>query len=258
MKNFLTLPSRKQKPRTSGLNCLLDNGLGTHIFSDIIQSHHSLIDHVKFGWGTSIVTKDIEKKISLCRENNIEYFFGGTLFEKALIQNKVDDFMAFCKSYDCSYIEVSNGTVDLSNEEKAKHISKLAKNFKILSEVGYKDSQKSLNLSPAKWIEYIRQDFEAGSSYVITEARESGTSGICRSDGELRFGLIAEIADSGLDLNKMIFEAPNKALQSYFISNLGPDVNLGNLSPMDIIGVETLRLGLRSDTLLTMEKHSAL
>ncbi|MEZ4820497.1 MAG: phosphosulfolactate synthase [Bdellovibrionota bacterium] len=258
MNNFLQLPEIIDRPKDMGINSLIDNGLATGIFCDILDSHHPLIGHVKFGWGTSLVTKDIQQKIDACKKHEIEYFFGGTLFEKSLLQNKVDDFIAFCQFYDCKMIEISNGTIDLTNENKTAYIEKYAPMFTILSEVGYKDNDRSKELSPKKWIEYIHQDFAAGASYVILEARESGTSGICRADGDLRFGLFSEVVESGVDLNRLIFEAPNKSLQTYFIDHLGPSINMGNISPFDIIGVETLRLGLRSDTLISMEKRHAL
>jgi phosphosulfolactate synthase len=145
-------------------------------------------------------------------------------------------------------VEISNGTIALSNDEKARVIADFARDFTVLSEVGYKNSEASQRLHPAKWIEFIQQDLAAGARKVITEARESGTSGICRSDGELRYGLIAEILDSGLDPNDLVFEAPNKALQAYFVTRMGPDVNLGNVAVADVVPLETLRLGLRSDT----------
>lgn len=251
--NFLDLPEREQIPRDNGLNILIDNGLATQYFCDVISSHSLLIDTVKFGWGTALITKDLEKKIAHLQRNNIRYFFGGTLFEKALVQNKVDEFHQFCLDHKVNHVEISNGTISLSNKEKARYIKEFSKTFNVLSEVGSKDDIKSQQMHPQKWIEYMHEDLEAGASKVITEARESGKSGICRSNGELRYGLIEAILDSNLQLNNIIFEAPNKSLQTYFIQKIGCNVNLANLAFNDIIALETLRLGLRSDTLETFE-----
>lgn len=250
---FLNLPRRTEKPRSEGLTSLLDNGISTQVFQDVVTSFTPIIDVVKFGWCTALVTKDIERKAAILRELKLDYYLGGTLFEKALIQGKLKEFVNYSRSLKCTHIEVSNGTIDISNKEKAQYIKSLSGEFNVLSEVGYKDATKSIELSPARWIEFIREDLAAGATKVITEARESGKSGICRDNGELRFGLIAEILDSGLSPKDLIFEAPNKTLQVYFIKKVGPNVNLGNINFADPLGLETLRLGLRSDTLLHFE-----
>ncbi|GGJ05894.1 phosphosulfolactate synthase [Alicyclobacillus cellulosilyticus] len=245
----LQLPPRDAKPRTRGITILIDNGVPTSHFTDVIQSHHPYIDFVKFGWGTAIVTLQLADKIRCLRDHGVEFFFGGTLFEKFLLQDRVEAYIDFCRAHDCRYVEVSNGTIDLDNTQKAEYIARLAHHFTVFSEVGYKDSERSLNLHPARWIEYMRQDLAAGAAKVITEARESGTSGICRADGEVRYGLIEEIIESGIPLDQIVFEAPNKTLQTYFIKRVGPQVNLANVPFDDAIALETLRLGLRSDTL---------
>jgi len=246
---LLLLPKRIQKPRQAGMTIVLDNGLPTQMFSDFIQSHHTLIDGVKFGWGTALVTTQINEKLALLEQYQIDFFFGGTLFEKFLHQRRLDGFYDLCKQYNCKIIEISNGTIDIDNREKCRHIRDFSQEFDVLSEVGYKDPKKSEEMYPAKWIEYIQQDFEAGAKKVITESRESGQSGICRENGEIRLGLISEILDSDINDANIIFEAPNKKLQTYFIKRLGSNVNLANIAPSDIVGLETLRLGLRSDTL---------
>lgn len=248
----LALPTRASKPRTTGLTILIDNGVPTRYFTDVIESMSPCIDFVKFGWGTSVVTKDLQAKIACLQDNDVQFFFGGTLFEKFLLQGKVQEYRAYCKHFGCEYVEISNGTVDLTNREKAKYIGEFAQDFHVFSEVGYKDSEQSINLHPAKWVEFIREDLAAGAEKIITEAREGGTSGICRSNGELRFGLMEEIFDA-VEIDKMIFEAPNKTLQTYFIRRLGSSVNLANVAFGDAIGLETLRLGLRSDTLSVFE-----
>jgi phosphosulfolactate synthase len=247
----LALPERAAKPRARGLTLVIDTGLPLAYFEDVVESAGSLIDFIKFGWGTSVVSGTLERKIGCLRDHEIEYFFGGTLFEKFVSQGLLDEYVAYCRRCGCRWVELSNGTIDLSNTEKARLIADFARDFRVLSEVGYKDSERSLHLHPARWIEYIQQDLAAGAAYVITEARESGTSGICRPDGEVRFGLIEEILASGIDSDRLIFEAPKKDLQTYFIRRLGTNVNLANIAAQEVISLETLRLGLRSDTLLT-------
>ena len=255
MKSFLDLPMRPEKPRSVGMTYLLDSGVPTNYFIDVVESAENIVDGVKFGWGTALITKDIERKIRCLHDLNIPFYFGGTLFEKALLQNRLTEFSAFCKDSACTYVEVSNGTIDITNTEKAKYIEMLSSDFQVISEVGYKDNQRSEELFPAKWIEYIKEDFNAGSVFVITEARESGKSGICRSNGELRYGLIREIVNSDVDTDKLIFEAPNKQIQAYLLANVGPNANLSNISFGDVIGLESLRQGLRSDTLMTFENR---
>jgi len=247
----LTLPTRISKPRESGINVLIDNGYPINFFKDVVESFTEEIDFIKFGWGTSIVTKYLQQKIEILVHHNIPYFFGGTLFEKYLQQESLDSYKQLLSKYNCDYMEVSNGTIDIDNTLKVSYIKDFSKDFKVFSEVGLKDSIKSEEMSPKKWIQYIQEDLEAGAIKVITEARESGTSGICRSNGELRIGLIEEILDSKLNIEDIIFEAPNKKLQTHFIKKLGTNCNLANISFSDIIALETLRLGLRSDTFFT-------
>jgi phosphosulfolactate synthase len=244
----LTLPTRAPKPRDRGWTILIDPGVPARQFEDAVESAETVIDLVKFGWGTSVVSDHLARKISCLREHHIAYFFGGTLFEKFYQQRKLTAYFDYCARHGCEYVEISNGTVDLPNDEKAQVIADFARDFLVLSEVGYKDSDQSQMLSPSMWVSYIRQDLAAGASKVMLEARESGTSGICRPDGSLRYGLIEDIIHSGIRPNDLIFEAPNKTLQATFIRRLGAEVNLGNIAFADAIALETLRLGLRSDT----------
>lgn len=246
---MLDLPIRDEKPRQSGLTVLIDGGDPVRHFEDVMESSAEFVDFVKFGWGTSVVTSQLERKIECLQKHNIGFFFGGTLFEKFYSQGKVEDYKAYCRTYGCTHVEISNGTVELSNTEKARYIEEFAADFTVFSEVGYKDSDRSLNLHPARWIQFMREDLNAGAVKVITEARESGTSGICRADGEVRYGLIEEILDSDIPTANIIFEAPNKELQNFFIHKVGSNVNLANVPLHDVIPLETLRLGLRSDTL---------
>ena len=249
----LRLPSRAIKPRRSGLTMVIDGGVGVAHFADLIASAAEYIDFVKFGWGTAVVTSQLDAKIDVLAANEIGFYFGGTLFEKYVLQGRFDDFRKFCDAYSCRHVEVSNGTISMSNSEKASYIRKLVADFTVVSEVGYKDPGRSEQLPPRIWAEYISEDLEAGASLVTLEARESGRSGICRPDGALRFGLVEDVLASGVGQDLLLFEAPSTALQAYFVTRLGPDVNLGNVPAQGVIGLETLRLGLRADTLAVFE-----
>jgi phosphosulfolactate synthase len=251
--DLLDLPSRSVKPRRIGLTMAIDGGLPAAAFEDAIASGADYIDVVKFGWGTALVTPGLDRKLACLRDHGIRFYVGGTLFEKFVVQDRFDDFVAWCKRIGADTVEVSNGTIPMSNSAKAAYIRKCSDDFVVISEVGFKDADRSLRLSPSKWVEYISEDLEAGAAHVITEARESGLSGICRPDGELRIGLIEDILCSGIPVEQLIFEAPNKDLQTYFVERVGSDVNLGNIPPDDVIGVETLRMGLRADTLMHFE-----
>lgn len=249
----LHLPHRAEKPRGTGLTMVIDGGIPAGHFTDLVSSAAEYIDFVKFGWGTAVVTSNMHAKIDVLRANEIDFYFGGTLFEKYVLQGRFDDFRKFCDEHSGRHVEVSNGTISLSNSEKASYIRKLADDFTVVSEVGFKDAARSEQLPPSRWVEYIREDLEAGASLVTLEARESGRSGICRPDGALRFGLIEDVLASGIGQESLLFEAPTTALQAHFITRLGPDVNLGNIPAHSVIGLETLRLGLRADTLAAFE-----
>jgi phosphosulfolactate synthase len=249
----LHLPRRAEKPRGTGLTMVIDGGIPLGHFTDLVSSAAEYIDFVKFGWGTAVVTGNMHAKIDVLRANEIGFYFGGTLFEKYVLQGRFDDFRKFCDEHSGRHVEVSNGTISLSNSEKASYIRKLADDFTVVSEVGFKDASRSEQLPPSMWVEYIREDLEAGASLVTLEARESGRSGICRPDGALRFGLIEDVLASEIGQDSLLFEAPTTALQAHFITRLGPDVNLGNIPAHSVIGLETLRLGLRADTLVAFE-----
>jgi len=247
-KSQLMLPKREEKPRSHGITALIDNGIPLSSFIDTISSASGLIDFVKFGWGTSLITKQLEQKIECLKANDVHFFFGGTLFEKFLSQGRIEEYYTYCRHYGCKYVEISNGTMALTNKDKAHFINDFSKEFFVFSEVGNKDSNHHKNEDISQWIEWIEEDLEAGAKKVITEARESGTSGVCSSNGELRLDLIDCILSSGIDLQSIIFEAPNKKMQTIFIKKVGSNVNLANIAFADTISVETLRLGLRSDT----------
>ncbi|MDO3660016.1 phosphosulfolactate synthase [Bacillus sp. C28GYM-DRY-1] len=244
----LELPVRTSKPRETGQTILIDNGYPLQFFKDVIAGASDYIDFVKFGWGTSLLTKDLEEKISSLNEHDIKFFFGGTLFEKYVSQKKVNEFHRYCTYFGCKYIEISNGTLPMTNKEKAAYIADFSDEFLVLSEVGSKDAELSSRQSSGEWLEYIIEDMEAGAEKVITEARESGTGGICSSSGDIRFQIVDDIISSKIDITRLIFEAPNKTLQQGFIQRIGPNVNLANIPFPDAIALETLRLGLRSDT----------
>jgi phosphosulfolactate synthase len=242
----LTLPERAAKPRTNGLTMVVDGGLPLGALTDVVASAGDHLDFVKFGWGTALVSRELPAKVELLQASGIDFYFGGTLFEKFVLQGRFDEFRALCHEYSCRHVEVSNGTIDLSNFAKAGY------EFVVISEVGYKDSDRSEQLSPRRWIEFVEDDLAAGAHLVTLEARESGKSGICRSDGALRFGLVEEVV-SELPNERLLFEAPTTALQTWFVKRVGPDVNLGNIPAHAVISLETLRLGLRADTLLAFE-----
>ncbi len=255
--NSLDLPNRMEKPRHVGLTMAIDKGTPHHLFADIVESESDYVDFVKFGWGTSIVDKFQQEKMAVLRAAGVDFYFGGTLFEKYILQDRFTEFREMCWYYDCQYVEVSNGTIILSDAEKSEYVAELAKDFKVIPEVGSKDQLKSENMAPNKWIGYISDDLDAGATLVTLETREGGRSGMCRPNGELRIGLVEEIVTSGLDVERLLFEAPSAELQSYFVKRMGPSVNLGNVAPADLVGLETIRLGLRSETLLEFEPHSS-
>jgi phosphosulfolactate synthase len=232
---------------------VIDGGVPLGLFADQIALGAEYIDYVKFGWGTSVVTNCLREKISVLDSHGIGFYFGGTLFEKFITQGRFDDYRRLLEEYSCRHVEVSNGTIVLSNAEKAGYIRKLAPDFEVVSEVGFKDPGRSEMLPPSEWVASIKEDIDAGATIVTLEARESGSSGICRPDGELRYGLIEDVLSAGIAVDSLLFEAPNTELQTHMITRIGPNVNLGNVPAAGVIGLETLRLGLRSDTLTTFE-----
>jgi phosphosulfolactate synthase len=256
---FLHVPKTEAKPRNRGITVLIDAGLPLLQFNDAVQSFSNMIDFVKFGWCTALVEAVLDKKLETLRANHVDFFFGGTLFEKALYQKRLDRLYDYLKRHRCTHVEISNGTLDITNTEKANYIAEFAREFTVFSEVGYKESARSEAMYPKQWIAAINEDLAAGARKVITESRESGMSGICRPNGELRHGLIEEILE-GVSADALIFEAPTKALQAFFVNRLGAGVNLGNIAFHDIVGLETLRLGLRSDTFymgMEPERHDS-
>jgi phosphosulfolactate synthase len=245
----ITLPEREPAPRESGLTAVIDPGLTTGRFEDAVDSLGEYIDLVKFGWGTALVTKDIKRKIDALRAAGIDFYFGGTLFERFAVEGLVDDWRQLCHTMGASHVEISNGTIAMDDAEKAGWIERMAGEFTVISEVGVKDDVRSDAMTADDWVAAVHADLRAGARLVTTEARESGRSGICSRDGIPRQDVVEQILESGVNADELLFEAPTKDLQTYFVRRLGPSVNLGNVHVDDVIALETLRLGLRSDTL---------
>ena len=243
--NLTQIPDRIKKPRNSGITMVMDKGLSIPEAQNMMSVGHPHIDIVKLGFGTSFVTPNLREKIEVYKSYDIPVYFGGTLFEAFLIRNQFNDYISVCKDYDISYMEVSDGSINIPHAEKCGYIEKLAKHGTVLSEVGSKDAAHII--PPYKWIELMRAELNAGSSYVIAEAREAGNVGIYRGSGEVREGLVQEILTQ-IPGEKILWEAPQKAQQLYFIELLGCNVNLGNIAPTEVIPLETMRIGLRGDT----------
>jgi len=239
------LPERPEKPRTHGLAMVMDKGLGLRAAEDMIEVAGKHIDFVKLGFGTAMATGRLEDKIQLYKQYGLQPYLGGTFFEACVVRDKFNDYKKLLKKLKIETAEVSDGSIHLDPEEKAKYISDLSRDFRVLSEVGSKDS--GIFIAPQKWKKLMQMELEAGAYKVIAEARESGTVGIYRPGGKPHVQLIRQIL-SVVDGDKIIWEAPNKAQQVYFIKLLGANVNLGNIAPDEIISLEALRLGLRGDT----------
>lgn len=239
------IPERTSKPRTSGYTMVMDKGLSTREVEDLIEKAGSYIDIVKLGWGTSFVSNNLEEKIKIYAEAGIPCYFGGTLFEAFVIRDQFDDYRKILDKYQLKFAEVSDGSIELTHDKKCEYISTLAKQVTVLSEVGSKDAAKII--PPYKWIEYMKTELEAGAWKVIGEAREGGNVGLFRDSGEVRQGLVEEILTQ-IPMEKILWEAPQKAQQVWFIKLCGSNVNLGNIAPNEVIPLETIRLGLRGDT----------
>jgi phosphosulfolactate synthase len=247
--SFLSLPARTAKPRDTGITHVIDHGQPLAEMAGVLEAAADLVDIVKLGWGTAYVTRNLREKLDLYAGYRIPVVLGGTFFEACLVQGKLDEWRRWMDDLGLHHVEISDGTVTMPHETKLEHIRRLARDFVVLSEVGSKDADTLI--APYRWVQLIQAELEAGAWKVITEARESGTAGIFRPDGELRTGLIDEIVHA-VDVDRLVFEAPQKAQQTWFIRAFGPNVNLGNIPPDEVIALETLRLGLRADTLLQL------
>lgn len=242
---FLDVPPRTAKPRERGITHVIDRGLSLAAVDGLIETVGDSVDVVKLGWGTALVTANLEAKIARYVAHGVPVVLGGTLTELAIRQGRVQEMVRWLHELGLRHVEVSDGTVAIDGEVKRELIAKLAKEFVVFSEVGNKDAE--FIMAPYVWVEQIERDLDAGAWKVIAEARESGTAGIYRADGEVRTGLIDEIAHA-VDVERLLFEAPRKEQQVWFLQQFGPECNLGNIAPEDVLSLETLRLGLRSDT----------
>jgi phosphosulfolactate synthase len=231
-------------PAHTGLTHVIDKGLGPRAWEDVLATAGSHIDIVKLGWGTAYVTDNLPDKLAVLKDKRV--VFGGTFFEVAYAQGKLDEYKRWLLDLGLTHVEISDGTVDMPRERKLELVDELARDFTVLSEVGSKDS--SVEYSADEWTQWLREELEAGAWKVITEAREGGSAGIFDSSGGMRTELIVEIAEA-VGVEHVVFEAPTKAAQAWFVKEFGPSVNLGNIPPDEVIPLETLRLGLRGDTL---------
>lgn len=253
--NLTQIPERNTKPRDHGITMVMDKGLSIEQAKNFLSVSHHHVDIVKFGFGTAFVTPDLREKIEVYQSYDIPVYFGGTLFEAFLIRNQFQDYINICRDYKITYVEVSDGSIDIPHAEKCGYIEKLMQVGTVLSEVGSKDAAHII--PPYKWIELMKAELEAGSTYVIAEAREAGNVGIYRGSGEVREGLVQEILTQ-IPEEKIIWEAPQKAQQLYFLELIGCNVNLGNIAPSEVIPLEAMRIGLRGDTFhLFLDKETA-
>jgi len=243
---FLGVPARPGKPREVGITHVIDKGLNLRDIEGLFDTGGQFVDIVKFGWGTSYVTNNLEKKIALYRSFETPVVCGGTLFEAVYGRDRIDDFKRWLTEHRFSHVEISDGTLEIPRDRKLELIEDFARDFTVLSEVGSKDSE--VVYAPYQWVAWIKEELAAGAWKVITEGREGGTSGIFRSDGDMRTGLIDEIAHE-FAIDDVLFEAPTKSSQAWFVKHFGPNVNLGNIPPEEVIPLETLRLGLRAATI---------
>jgi phosphosulfolactate synthase len=250
--DFLDLPERPAKPRETGLTHVIDIGLAPRDAENLMQIAAQHIDLIRLGFGSAYVTAALQEKIDLYQRHGVPVAVGGTLTEIAWLQGRVDGLRDWLKQLGIEHIEVSSGAVAIPTEEKAELIRQLAGDFTVYAEVGEKDPDAIM--APYRWLELIESALEAGASKVVCEGRASGDAGLYRRDGEARTGLIDEILHQ-VDFHRLIFEAPQRHQQVWFIEHLGPEVNLGNIRPDDVIPLETLRLGLRADTLHLFHKR---
>jgi phosphosulfolactate synthase len=239
------IPERPLKPRNSGLTMVMDKGLSIREAEDFMSVGREYTDYVKLGFGTSLITPGFEKKIAIYKKAGVVPYFGGTLFEAFIVRNMFKEFLDFLDKYEIELVEVSDGSYDIEHKRKLEYISKLTGRGKVISEVGSK--KKNVVYTPEEWVAMMKSELGAGSLKVIAEARESGTTGIYNEDGSINNDIIGGISEH-VKLENVIWEAPLKSQQAWFIKNFGANVNLGNIAPHEIIPLESLRLGLRGDT----------
>ena len=235
---------RKRGPKNGGLTHVIDKGLGPRGWEDVLETSGDYIDIVKLGWGTAYVTPNLQRKLEILRDKPV--VIGGTFFEVVYAQGKLDEYKRWLGELGLTHVEISDGVIDLPRGRKLELIEDFARDFAVLSEVGSKDAD--VEFTAEEWTKWLREELDAGAWKVITEAREGGTAGIFSKSGDMRTELVGEIADA-VPLEDVVFEAPTKAAQAWFIKEFGPAVNLGNIAPDEVIPLETLRRGLRGDTL---------
>lgn len=241
------LPARSAKPRNSGITMMMDKGLSTNEAINFIENCAPHTDLIKLGFGTSVFSSNVEKKVEIYQKAGIRVYFGGTLFEAFAIRNMFDDYVKLARQLNLDTVEVSDGSMYMHHSQKLNYITGLSKYFTVLSEVGSK--VKGVEIPDEMWVEMMKTELEAGAWKVIAEARESGTTGIYHSDGSVNDSLISLIKQK-LDADSVLWEAPTVKQQAFFIKLLGPNANLGNIATNDIIPLECLRQGLRGDTFL--------
>jgi phosphosulfolactate synthase len=247
MVDLLDLPARSAKPREQGVTHVIDRGLSIAEVDGLIEVAGAFVDIVKLGWGTALKTGNLEPKLKRYSEHEIPVVLGGTLTEIAIAQERLEPLIAWAQELGLRHFEISDGTITLEHGRKLELIERLADDFVVLSEVGSKDDTGAIT-PPYQWVEQMRKELDAGAWKVIAEGREAGTAGIFRPTGEVREGLIGEIVHD-IDPGRIMFDAPHKHQQVWFVRRFGPEVNLSNIAPNDVLALETLRLGLRSDTL---------
>jgi phosphosulfolactate synthase len=241
------IPQRTVRPRTFGLTMVYDKGLSVGEARNLVSGAGPHVDLVKLAFGTPLVSTGLHEKIKLFMDAGIPVYFGGLLFEAFLIRNQFNDYLRLLKEYDISYIEVSDGSVDIPHVEKCGYIEKLSKYGTVLSEIGSKDKDREHITPPYQWIKLMQSELEAGATYIVAEARETGTVGIYRNSGEVREGLVQEILTK-VPAEKILWEAPQKDQQLYFLTLIGANANLGNINANEVVALEAMRLGLRGDS----------
>jgi phosphosulfolactate synthase len=253
--DFLEIPKRTKEKRTYGLTSIIDLGISIGELKHVLDDYHLLFDIAKIGMGSAYVTPNLKQKVDIYKEFQIKPYFGGTLFEKCYLQGKIKEYLTSLQDLGIEWIEISNGTLNISLSKRLKLISEIKKDFHVIAEVGSKDPNEEVCISD--WKEEITLLLEAGSEYVITEGRDSGTSGIYQKNGNLKSDLISGLLRD-IDSKKLIFEAPTAKHQMYFINEIGPNVNLGNVKLQDVLTLESQRCGLRSETFYLEESKKKL
>ncbi|HEY1274811.1 MAG TPA: phosphosulfolactate synthase [Thermoleophilaceae bacterium] len=241
---------RARKPRMSALMCVTDDGAPLALFAEVVRSHGGLVDLMKLGSCTALLQDRLMEKVEVLREADVPFHFGGTLFEKAVLGDRIVEYVAMLRRCGCRHVEISDATILLPREVKLAHIANFAAEFTVLAEVGAKAPGRSARMSPEDWVEELHETLDAGASYAVIETGGSGRSGLCREDGSIRHGVLAAILADGPPAERIIFEAANRRLQAEIFRRVGSDANLANVPLLDVIGAETLRLGLSPDTML--------